>query len=206
MTMITSTTATISIVNQNTLEGGNDFALDDIIFYEVCTASDEILVNEVEVEELELGADTIVCAQSGYLLNAAQAGASYQWQDNSTSASFSVNEDGFYWVEVNVAGCVQQDSIYVGTMDCSVKLSMPNVFTPNNDGLNDSFRPAVAEGISGYRLQIFNRWGQLVYKSHFLFYPWKAEDQPDGTYYWIVDYKGIDGGHYQSTGYVTVTR
>ncbi|HOS48836.1 MAG TPA: gliding motility-associated C-terminal domain-containing protein, partial [Bacteroidia bacterium] len=41
---------------------------------------------------------------------------------------------------------------------------IPNTFTPNGDGLNDTFGIA-GEALKEFRMQIFNRWGQLVFES-----------------------------------------
>lgn len=54
-------------------------------------------------------------------------------------------------------------------------LYVPNTFTPNDDGLNDTFGIA-GEAISEFRIQVFNRWGQLVFESK------NANERWDGTY------------------------
>lgn len=53
---------------------------------------------------------------------------------------------------------------------------IPNAFTPNGDGLNDTFG-LIGEGITEYTIQIFNRWGNLVFESKNL------KNQWDGTYH-----------------------
>jgi gliding motility-associated-like protein len=62
---------------------------------------------------------------------------------------------------------------------------IPNVFTPNNDGINDSFE---IKGLvpNTASLEIFNRWGIKVYESGENAYlnNWKAENQTDGLYYY----------------------
>lgn len=52
---------------------------------------------------------------------------------------------------------------------------VPNTFTPNGDGINDTFGIA-GEAISDFRIQVFNRWGQLVFESK------NANERWDGTY------------------------
>jgi len=52
---------------------------------------------------------------------------------------------------------------------------IPNAFTPNDDGLNDSFG-LVGEGITEYTMQIFNRWGNLIFESN------NMQTQWDGNY------------------------
>ncbi len=53
---------------------------------------------------------------------------------------------------------------------------IPNAFTPNGDGLNDTFG-LIGEGITEYTIQIFNRWGNLIFESQ------DTKNQWDGTYH-----------------------
>jgi gliding motility-associated-like protein len=56
------------------------------------------------------------------------------------------------------------DEILVNYRNCDPLISVPNAFTPNNDGRNDSFR-AVGVNITNYRMQLFDRWGELIFTS-----------------------------------------
>jgi len=82
------------------------------------------------------------------------------------------------------------------TVEVNPELYMyvPNAFTPNDDGLNDSFG-ALGYGVKDYHLVIYNRWGQLIFESD------KQTDQWDGTYH---GYKAPVGSYVysiDSTGY-----
>ncbi len=57
----------------------------------------------------------------------------------------------------------------------AMSLYVPNTFTPNGDGLNDTFGVA-GEAIKDFRMQIFNRWGQLIFETS------NANERWDGTY------------------------
>jgi len=64
-----------------------------------------------------LGADTAVCENTGYILDAGTAGNSYLWQDGSTGQFMPVTSSGLYWVQVsNSVGCSDVDSIMVNVM------------------------------------------------------------------------------------------
>jgi gliding motility-associated-like protein len=65
-------------------------------------------------------------------------------------------------------------------------VKIPNVFTPNGSQGNDSFEIEGLEKYSGADLQIFNRWGQLVYESTNYRNDWRAVDQSEGTYWYIL--------------------
>jgi gliding motility-associated-like protein len=75
---------------------------------------------------------------------------------------------------------------------------MPNAFSPNNDGRNDEFAIRGTNGIELKDFLIFNRWGECVFKSRYLFDSWnghyKGDDAEMGTYYYLVRY------YCQSTG------
>jgi gliding motility-associated-like protein len=71
-------------------------------------------------------------------------------------------------------GC---DSIVTTTLeikDCPLLLWFPNAFTPDGDGVNDFFRP-VGTDIAKYTLQIYNRWGNMIFESSNILTGW------DGT-------------------------
>ena len=70
---------------------------------------------------------------------------------------------------------------------------MPNVFTPNGDQVNDHLRltdPSVAIRFSDFRLEIYNRWGTLVYATSDPAFEWDATVEngeiSDGVYYWLL--------------------
>jgi len=72
-------------------------------------------------------------------------------------------------------------------------LYIPNAFTPNGDGLNDTFG-AVGEGITEYDMQIFNRWGNLIFESNEIKIRWDGyyhnEMAPLGVYVYKISAKG----------------
>lgn len=70
---------------------------------------------------------------------------------------------------------------------------VPNAFTPNGDGLNDSFG-GVGEGITDYTMQIFDRWGNMLFESNSIDIQWdgnyKNEVVPTGVYVFKLSAKG----------------
>jgi gliding motility-associated-like protein len=95
----------------------------------------------------------------------------------------------------------------VGTTKNQSVLKMPNVFTPNNDGINDSFYPQEMVNIGNAHLIIMNRWGELVFETDNLLIGWNGkingENCSDGTYFWIVNYKnGYDNKEQSLSGFV----
>jgi gliding motility-associated-like protein len=86
-------------------------------------------------------------------------------------------------------------------------LYIPTAFTPDGDGLNDTFA-AKGQGISEFSIQIFNRWGNIIFESGDMEKPWdgtyKGEPVQEGTYVYIIFAKGYNGKVFQKSGSVTI--
>jgi gliding motility-associated-like protein len=85
---------------------------------------------------------------------------------------------------------------------------MPNVFTPNNDGVNDLFIPVAYDCLSLLDFKIYNRWGQLIYSSTSkIEWNGRAENREkvsEGTYFWIIQHMDRDGVETYEKGFVSV--
>jgi gliding motility-associated-like protein len=71
-----------------------------------------------------------------------------------------------------------------------IECPVPNIFTPNNDGVNDRFEiPCISDQNAAY-LAVYNRWGDEVYKSDNYANQWDGTYNgailPDGTYFYII--------------------
>ncbi|SEL50253.1 gliding motility-associated C-terminal domain-containing protein [Chitinophaga rupis] len=86
--------------------------------------------------------------------------------------------------------CVPADTVNI-LLSYNLSVYVPNAFTPNGDGKNDVFRPKV-KGASSYHLQIYNRWGQLLYDTFDMKTGWDGRYrdvlQPMGAYVYMVQY------------------
>lgn len=142
---------------------------------------------------VELGSDFVICPGDQVLLHATVPGASYWWQDGSTDSLFLVTAPGQYRVEVTFDGCMEPDS--VTAENCPVRIWFPTAFTPDGDGLNDTYRP---KGISvgRFRMVIFDRWGQQLFETDSMENGWNGEWNgnvcPTGTYSFVSWYDGIE--------------
>ena len=88
-----------------------------------------------------------------------------------------------------------------------MKIYLPTAFTPNGDGLNDSFG-AVGEGIEKYKLVIYNRWGEPIFSSHAVNQKWDGQHNgrpvPFGAYSYELLAYGKEFGEVHRSGQVTV--
>lgn len=155
----------------------------------------------------------------------------YTWQYSNYDASGNPQDSAFVLVDEALdslaifigpsgnfqAGLTQGDmDIYVidqcgaeGTFNVSViacDTEIPNVFSPNGDSMNDFFRIPGIEGFPNSKLEIYNRWGNVIYQSNDYGGGWdgRINNEPvaDGTYYYIL--RRSDGENFH--GGLTITR
>src|SRR5690606_8475292 len=87
---------------------------------------------------------------------------------------------------------------------CEVIIKPTNVFTPNGDGVNDYLAFDLLELYPGSKLQVFNRWGKLIYEDDSYYNDWDGEDYPAGTYFYVLDINDDSSGIFK--GSFTVIR
>ena len=114
-------------------------------------------------------------------------------------------EDTYYYLAVKGRGaCTSKDTLFI------VSLAMPkppNTFTPNGDGINDTWEIKYLDQYEGCDIEVYNSTGQLLYNNTGYTKPWdgnyKGSPVPSGTYYFIIDPKN---GRKKIAGYVTILR
>lgn len=101
-------------------------------------------------------------------------------------------------------GCSSSDRVFVKVLK---KPLIPNAFSPNGDGINDLWKIKYLETYPGATMEIYNRYGQVLFHSVGYAKPWngkyKGQDVPAGTYYYIINPKN---GRKQMAGFVDVLR
>ncbi len=138
--------------------------------------------------------DTVICQNdliNGFVLHAT-GGINLSWNTGQLNIdSLLVNQEGIYTVTSNNNGCVITDNIQITIDDCiEPTIFIPNVFTPNNDGLNDFF---MIEGsfIENFEATIFNRWGKEIYNWKDINEGWDGKYKGtlvvDGTYIYLIE-------------------
>ncbi len=157
--------------------------------------SDDIIVSYAMPPATQLGPDAGLCPDSTLLLSfTPQRLTSYIWQDGSRNEDFLVTQPGNYSLKIqNVCGSLT-DSIHIGEANCDCELFIPNVFTPNGDDINDHFSPEYSCQATSFHLQIFDRWGRVVFLSESQEDRWdgscKQDACPSGVYFYQLDFQG----------------
>lgn len=156
-----------------------------------CIETDTINVYLVPDFLIDLGNDTTVCKGITFKLNI-NTQLDVQWENGSTDFYREINTAGLYSVNVSNGCDSKRDSILIEFEECSCYVFMPSAFTPNGDGLNDDFKPTIDCPIVGYSMLIFNRWGEVIFKTTDAHQGWdgfyKGKKAPEGVYAYIVDY------------------
>ncbi len=110
-------------------------------------------------------------------------------------------------------GCVYHDTVTVSVVGAGGEASMyvPNVFTPNGEGLNETFHAVMADPEGFIELLIFNRWGQEIFRSTTISDAWGGRHNGkavhDGTYMYIVRWRDrCDVMRKEKQGHATLLR
>ena len=128
-------------------------------------------------------------------VNGAPTGSTYTWLVGKEVVAVNQNnkleilpqQTTTYRLQVtNQAGCTYSDSVKVevSRRDLS-QTHIPNIFTPNGDGINDYFRVALSTE-EAFDLVIFDRYGKEVYNRRNYNNSWNAAGQENGTYYYVI--------------------
>jgi gliding motility-associated-like protein len=131
----------------------------------------------------------------------------YCWDmGESHSPSFArLYEREYNFVIKDNNGC--KENVSVKLVDTPIEcIRIPNAFTPNGDGTNDTWIIENLEIYNNYQIQVFNRWGQLMYYSETGDEPWdgttmNGKKVPAGSYLYVIK---LDSGREQKTGTISV--
>jgi gliding motility-associated-like protein len=143
------------------------------------------------------------------------SGLTYSWNFGNGSNSTDVNpatvynNSGSYTITlIATSGNCTDTATAVIVVEDNLSLEIPNVFTPNGDGINDLFT-IKSTGIKEISLQIFNRWGQKLYEFTGVKAAWDGMTPlgakcPDATYFYFVKAWGFDDKEIEKHGTVNL--
>ncbi len=148
--------------------------------------------------------DTTLCGNFNLTLDAGNPGMNYLWMPfGDTTQTIQATEQTVYSVTVyNKYDCEASAQMEIKP-DCVSKSFIPTAFSPNGDGLNDVFRPTLIN-FEDYKLQVYNRWGELLYESKDVKAGWdgtfRGNPVQDGVYTYIMRYKTTEDMQWQNVG------
>lgn len=117
------------------------------------------------------------------------------WQDGSAAQNYEISQTGLYYVTIqNKCGTIT-DSVNVTVENCNCNLMFPTAFSPNQDGMNDDFGAVYLCPVSNFNMCIYNRWGELVFKTNDINQHWDGKsqgiNQPVEVYVYFATYTDI---------------
>ncbi|OAV44098.1 gliding motility-associated C-terminal domain-containing protein [Lewinella sp. 4G2] len=144
--------------------------------------------------------DFTLCLGDSVSIDATVPGADqYLWSDDAVGPERSINAMGTYRLAVNNACERVSIQFNVTSIDCC-RFYLPTAFSPNGDGVNDTYRaePAVAtcEEVRNFEMSVYNRWGGQLYRSEDQLAGWDGRFRGEpvrGTVLVVIRYhSGID--------------
>ncbi len=175
-----------------------------------CNKSDTIQVSLSQVPDVNIEVSQGICATM-ILKATGDADLTFEWSTGEEGETIIADKDDTYWVDAYNGDCHNFDTVDVNVEMQQIEEIIPNVFTPNNDGLNDELKFQLGE-LKSYDLQLFNRWGKKIYTSTDVSSNWDGKINgragKDGIYYYILTYESLCDGEGEKTisGYVTLLR
>lgn len=177
-----------------------------------CTVSGSINIDTVNIHTAVAGADptTGIAPLNVNFSNNSQNTTTYFWDfgDGNTSTDFAPThtylENGTYVVvltSINSGGCMAYDTLIIDVIN---ELIIPNVFTPNGDGVNDNLVFKNLHAFPDNRLVVLNRWGKTVFEKTGYQNDWNGGDQNDGTYFFILELNDKENTVHKGT--ITILR
>ena len=172
------------------------------------TVSDQFVLNyDTRIPQLNSDASIPWCEGDVILLDATQPfDATYSWSTGAISPVIQVSSPGLYSIDVSTPCSTASQNIDVvpGT-DCVVpevhnNIAIPNVFSPNGDGINDLFYVSFGADLQVTEMtgSIYDRWGNLVFSSVSNPFSWDGqfdgEDLLPGVYVYTIQITYLDQG------------
>jgi gliding motility-associated-like protein len=180
-----------------------------------------IIINSVVVPSVSITttATTALCINTAVTFTASPSNGGtspvYQWQRNSinvgvnspvyTSSGAFMNGETISVILTSNAVCATPAVSQTNTVIACPAIEIPNVFTPNGDGINDVFKINLSgESLTNFNVNIYDRWGILVFASSSINNKWDGRTTSGlkvecGTYFYVLELNSVE-----YKGYVTV--
>ncbi len=177
------------------------------VYDSICYDVDSVMIDVYPLVGVDAGDDVEIFLDESTQLQATggEDTVTYLWIPNTwlddpniANPVATPEETTTYYVYITTpSGCVEYDSV---TVTVVTTLLIPSGFTPNGDGINDTWEIDNLDFFSDVLIEIYNRWGEklFIFRGHGKDYEhvpenrwdglWKGKPVPIGTYYYIIDF------------------
>ncbi len=172
--------------------------------------SDNIQVDFISSVDVDLGEDDYFCFGESYTLTASSANAIiYDWSTGESTPSIKVKKPGYYQVTVyDMCGNRNSDEVEI-LQSVNPFEMIPNSFTPNGDGINETWGTFVLEE-ENFEISVMDRWGQVVFRANHPSEWWDGQhngtDCPVGNYFYVIKFTDCANQQESTSGRVTIVR
>lgn len=167
-----------------------------------CTFTEKVTIINLDMNGFN-PPDTTFCQGDNILLSPGIEGE-YLWSNGATTKQLKIESSGVYEATIkNICGEFQFKQ-KAEAEDCRCRVYVPNIFTPNDDGINDLLQPYLDCDYTYEILhfEVYNRWGGRVWSSPAALAPWDGNlhgrRAPIDTYVWYLTYDIIEAGKRRS--------
>jgi gliding motility-associated-like protein len=181
-----------------------------------CSLQRTLTVSVFPGASANAGPDVSIIAGDVYQMQATATAGTYLWTPSTAlSATNILNPNAnpqvttTYRLNVtNSQGCIASDDMTITVVPYCIKPM--EAFTPNGDGINERWLITNGNCLTSARAQVFNRYGAKVFEANDYKNNWdgtyEGKPLPDGTYYYVISYKLINGKTEYLKGNVTILR
>jgi gliding motility-associated-like protein len=189
----------------------------ELIYDDVCGNSNTVVSNSLTIAAnpvVDAGLDQSIVTGGSAQMNATSSIIGiYDWNPSSTLNDATIldpiatptSSTEYILTVTTPQGCVASDMVVIKIDDLSVGID--NSFTPNDDGINDTWVIHNLDLHPDLSMSIYNRWGNLLYEQNNTYTPWdgkfKGEALPSETYFYVLD---LGNGQEVIKGTVTIVR
>jgi gliding motility-associated-like protein len=178
-----------------------------------CTARDTSAAVTLKLEyppsAFSLGKDTLLRQGESLVLRVPTTDNNWVWEPGGeTTAFLTVTRAGKYILKIYNNCGETKDTLLVTYKEeeAIADVFIPNILTPNQDGINDEFGVEFSIAPVFFRLSIFDRWGKAVFQSQSPSERWKALDCASGVYVYVLEYELPNFPRAQRKGSLTLLR
>ena len=162
-------------------------------------------IDYIKAYTLDLPADTSLCGEDSIAVNGYSGPGNYLWDDGTKSSKRVLNKAGQYILTFNNQCQSLHDTINIKTDSfCHCFLYTPDIFTPDNNGINESWKPSSCSRYKSYLLQVYDRCGERVFTTSDLNEGWdgnfKGKKAMEGMYVYLIKLVDVHNSNSYKSG------
>ena len=184
---------------------------------------DDVSVVEIN-SKANAGVDKTICVGDSAFIGINEEALDCQWFSNNIQIAQSAGNwvkpttNQQYVIKQDVCGNISYDTVQVNIKDVNCKpvinSEIPNTFTPNGDGINDTWYFNLGSDVTLNDFEVYNRWGNLIKKleiatSNYILwdgYTTSGASCSDGIYFYVLKYTDAKGVVQNKKGFISLFR